>query len=148
MKPLLVLLLGLAALMSGCNTVNSRITEKASLFNALDPATQQRLKNYTLQIGDTSDMVYIAFGHPDFIRQNTTTEGQTTTWVYTHRWQEYEGSRFAGYDRRAYIDRRDNTRRVYYEPVRVNVYRDYEEEFLRVTFKDDKVTAIEQAKQR
>jgi len=146
MKAFLIFLLSCSALLLvGCNTVSKRIEEKSAVFNTLDSETQTRLKQSIIKVGDTTDMVYIALGHPNRIRNKTTSTGSDETWIYTMYWQEYEGPHVVGYRRHAYRD--GNEWRIYYEPLREDLYRDRVEEFMRVIFKDGKVTAIEQTKQ-
>lgn len=144
MKLLLLPLLCLIAVLTGCSTVNSRIEEKSALFNSLDSQTQERLKHSSVKVGDTQDMVYIAFGRPDGIKETTTTKGQSLTWIYNSYRTEYEGTHFAGYRRHGYFDQRSRAWRVYYEPVHVDMYSERREEYLRVVFQDGKVVAIEQ----
>ena len=146
MKLFLILLGCLTALMTGCSTVEKRIEEKSAFFNTLDPQTQTRLKQCIIHVGDAPDMVYIALGRPDRIREKATGKGHDLTWIYTTNWQEYEGSHFVGYRRQSYFDSRANAWRIYYEPMRAEMYREREEEYMRVIFHDGKITAIEQTK--
>jgi hypothetical protein len=146
MKTPLLLLICLAALLAGCSTVTRRIEQKSTFFNSLDPQTQTRLKQSIINVGDTPDMVYIALGRADRVREKATEKGHDLTWIYTMHWQEYEGPHFVGYRRHAYFERGTREWRVYYEPVRADVYREREEEYFRVVFHDGKVTAIEQTK--
>jgi len=134
--------------MTGCSTVARRIEQKSAAFNSLDLPTQTRLRQGTVAVGDTTDMVYIAIGRPDRVRDSATTASHNQTWVYTFHWEEYEGSRFLGHRRHAYFSPRTQNWQIYYEPVRAEVYRDREEEYMRVLFQEGKVTAIEQTKTR
>lgn len=144
MKLLLLPLLCLAAAFTGCSTVSSRIDEKSSYFNTLDAQTQERLKRSAVKVGDTQDMVYIAFGRPDRTREKVTGSTQETVWIYNTYRSEYAGSHFAGYQRHVFYDRRTNLRRVYYDPVYVSAYRERTEEYMRVMFREGRVSAIEQ----
>lgn len=144
MKLLLLPLLCLAAALTGCSTVSSRIEEKSSYFNTLDAQTQERLKRSAVKVGDTQDMVYIAFGQPDRTREKVTGSTQETVWIYNTYRSEYAGSHFAGYQRHVYYNPRTNTRRVYYDPVYVSAYRERTEEYMRVIFREGRVSAIEQ----
>lgn len=141
----LTLALLLAGLV-GCSTVHTRIEEKAAVFNSLDPQIQARIRQGLIDVGYTEDMVYIAMGKPDEVRQHTTSKGDQTTWIYNAYWQEYEGTRMVGYRRRVYFDPVARAYRVFYEPVRADVYSDRTEERTRVVFKDGKVASIEQVK--
>ncbi|PTY08637.1 hypothetical protein DB347_03410 [Opitutaceae bacterium EW11] len=147
MKTVALLSLALAFLgLVGCSTVHSRIEEKAAVFNSLDPQTQARIRQGLVDIGYTEDMVYIAMGRPDETKEHMTAKGRETTWIYNSYWQEYEGSRLVGFHRVIYFDKVARAYRVFYEPVRAEMYSDRVEERTRVMFKDGKVTAIEQAK--
>jgi len=147
MKTSLLLLACLALLVTGCSTVDSRIKEKSSTYGTLDPQTQSRLKEGVVRVGDSTDMVYIALGQPDRTRNKTTAKGEMLTWIYSAYTQQYEGTEFVGFRRHAFFDRRANAWRMHYEPVRADVYSDRVEDYMRVTFEDGKVTAIEQTKQ-
>ena len=137
-----LLLLALA----GCSTVQSRIEEKQHVFNTLDPQTQSRIKQGLVDIGYTTDMVYMAMGKPDEVRDRVNQDGRETTWIYNAYWQQYEGSRTVGYRRHVYFDRVARAYRVYHEPVQADLYSDQVEERTRVVFKDGVVAAIEQMK--
>jgi len=147
MKTPLLILACVALIMTGCSTVDSRIKEKSAAFETLDPQTQVRLKQSIIRVGDSPDMVYIALGQPDRTRAKTTATGQSLIWIYSTYTREYEGTEFVGYRRHAFFDRRADAWRIHYEPVRADLYSDRVEEYMRVTFEDGKVTAIEQTKQ-
>ena len=138
----------LAALaLAGCSTVQSRIEEKAAVFNALPPDQQANIRQGLVDIGYTPDMVYIAMGKADRVVERATSEGNQTVWVYNSYYREYQGSAFAGYRRSVYYDPRIRAYRVYYTPVHADVYEDRVEEVARVVFKDGKVSSIEQVKE-
>lgn len=133
-------------LVAGCSTVESRIEEKSAVFNALPIETQARIKQGLIDVGFTQDMVYIAMGKPDRVIDRAVEAGAQTVWIYNSYYQEYQGSHFAGYHRRVYYDPRIKAYRVYYEPARVDVYRERTEEVARVVFTGGKVSSIEQVK--
>ena len=147
MKLSTFILIGITALgLAGCSTVQSRIEERQHVFNTLDPQTQARIRQGLIDVGYTTDMVYMAMGKPDETRERTSDEGQNTTWIYNAYWQQYEGSRMVGYRRHVYFDRVAKAYRVFYEPVHADLYSDQVEERTRVEFRDGRVTAIEQTK--
>lgn len=141
----LLLCLVLLAL-AGCSTVQSRIEEKAAVFNTLPPETQARLQQGLIDIGYTPDMVYIAMGRADRVIERSSSAGRETVWIYNSYYQQYEGRQFAGYQRSIYFDPLIRAYRVYYVPVHTDVYTDRVEEAARVVFQDGKVTSIEQVK--
>ena len=139
-----IFLLALFSL-AACSTFDRRAEEKSSAFRALDPATQARLKVRQIQVGDTQDMVYIALGVPDERREQLDAGGKSSTWIYSAYWQEYQGTRMVGYQRQVIYDPASKTYRVYHEPDYQPVYVPRMEDRLRITFKDSRVTVIEQA---
>jgi len=140
------LCIALGAILVGCSTVDTRIQEKSAVFNSLDPQIQDRLKQGLIDVGYTSDMVYIALGKPNEVHNKTTDKGTETTWVYKNYWEEYQGSAVTGYHRWVYYDPGLKAYRVYWEPVRTDVYRQRSEERTRVSFLNDHVTVIESSK--
>jgi hypothetical protein len=147
MKTLVRLLVAAIALgLVACSTVSSRIEQKADVFAKLDPATQLKIKQGIIDLGFTPDMVYIALGRPDETREIATEGGRETVWTYNSYYDRYEGTVHTGYRRSVYWDPRIKGYRVYHEPVYANVYSEQKNTDIRVIFKDDKVTAIEQTK--
>ena len=145
-RPLLLLLVLTAFAVGGCNTFERRAKEKTAVFAALDAPTQARLKDGHLQLGDTADMVYIALGEPDEKRDQVTADGSAIVWIYRARWEEYRGEAVVGYRPIAVTDPKTGTPTVLYQPVERSAYRQREEERLRVTFKDGKVSVLERPK--
>lgn len=147
--PFRLLLAGCAALLllfaAGCNTFKRRAEEKASVFRALDPATQARLEARQIEVGDTQDMVYIALGVPDEKREHITPEARTATWIYSAYWQEYQGTRLVGFRRDVVYDAGSKSYRVFHTPDYQPVYAPRMEERVRITFQDGRVTVVEQA---
>jgi len=137
-----LLLLGLA----GCSTFEKRAEEKATAFASLGSEAQEKLRQGMVEIGYTSDMVYIALGAPDSKSERTTADGSDMTWIYSAYYSEYRGTSNVGY--RRIVDYNPVTKSyvVYYEPVQVDHYEERVEDRIRVTFRDGKVTVIEKAK--
>jgi hypothetical protein len=145
LPPLFFLAAGLLAL-TGCSTFSSRAQEKPAVFNELSAADQARLEKKTINVGDTTDMVYIALGWPDEKLQSTTADGQTTTWIYNRYWREYQGEAYGGYHRHVVRDPKTGSATVYLEPVSRPIYSNRKQPIMRIVFTDGKVTQIEQAK--
>jgi hypothetical protein len=140
------LLLALVLAGAGCRTFESRAQEKAAVFQALDPQTQNRLRTGIIAVGDTTDMVYIALGRPDEIRELRNADGSTQAWIYNNYYSRFEGTATVGYRRDLVYDPGAKTYRAYLEPVRQDVYSSHKEERFRVTFKEGRVSVIEQKK--
>ena len=142
----IVPLLFLALLFAGCSTIDSRIQEKSVAFAALDAPTQDKIRLGRVEVGFTTDLVYIALGGPDERLTKTSTEGTGETWIYNSYYQDYLGSAHTGYRRYVVLDPRTQQPVVFFEPVYTPIYRDRVEERIRIAFTAGKVDAIEQVK--
>lgn len=135
-----------AVLLAGCNTLERRIEQNAATFNSLDATAQEKLRKGIVELGYTSTMVYIALGAPDEKRDNLTKDGRSTDWIYNTYRHDYAGTAHVGYRRFVSFDPATKRRVVWIEPVYADVYRDRVEPRIRISFKDDRVSAIEQVK--
>jgi hypothetical protein len=79
--PLLSLLAGLL-LMAGCSTPESRIAKQPELFNRLTPEQQQMIREGRVGVGFDMEMVKLALGDPDRVRERTDANGRTEIWSY------------------------------------------------------------------
>lgn len=130
--------------LSGCNTFQSRARQEAQVYNALPPATQQRLHRGQISIGDSQDMVYIALGYPDVVHQVSTAQGVQTTWIYRTYWQEYEGTAWVGWRRMIVPMRNGHGYYIVHEPVTTDVYSTRADDSIRVTFTNGAVSSVRQ----
>lgn len=128
---------------SGCASFDSRVEEKAYVFDALSPETKQRLKEGEIRPGDSFDMVYIALGAPNEKSQVVTANGSETIWTYSRFDRRYEGESLVGYQRVVTREGLLGGYRVSYVPVSESVYTESDDERFRVTFANGQVTAIE-----
>lgn len=135
-----------ALFLGACSTVESRIEEKPAAFAAADPATQEKIRKNVVEVGFSTDLVYIALGKPDEERRSRRTDGEELTWIYKTYEQDYAGTVHTGYRRYVVIDPRSGRPVVYIEPVYTDVYRQHADEHLRIIFHDGKVSAIEETK--
>lgn len=146
-RPLLLLSAVLALLvMSGCDTFESRAKKKPEVLAALAPEAREKLRRGIIEIGNTTDMVYVALGAPDDEYETTSARGKEKTWVFNSYHQDYAGNIQTGYHRVLVYDPAAKGYVVYYEPVYDDVYTERIEERIRITFQDGKVTVIEQPK--
>ncbi len=146
-RSLAPLLLATVLALAGCNTTSSRIRQKSEVFASLPAVDQERLRQGHVAIGDSPDMVYIAIGAPDRRIERLSTDTLKMEWIYRRYFESYSGTAFAGYRRVVGFDRATGRRFVYTEPVYAQVYRGETEEYLRVLFEDNRVSAIEELKQ-
>lgn len=139
-------LLSIALLFAGCSTIDSRIKEKSAAFAAVDAPTQDKIRLGRVEVGFTTDLVYIALGGPDERTTKTSATSTDETWIYNSYYQDYLGSAHTGYRRYVVIDPKTKQPVVFYEPVYTPIYRDRVEERIRIAFTAGKVDSIEQVK--
>ncbi len=113
---------------------------------ALAPEAREKLRRGIIEIGNTSDMVYVALGAPDDEYETTSARGKEKTWIYNSYHEDYAGNVQTGYHRMLVYDPATKGYFVYFEPVYNDVYTERIEERIRITFQDGKVTVIEQPK--
>lgn len=130
--------------LSGCDTFQSRAKEKSAVYQSLPPDTQQRLQHGRISVGDTQDMVYIALGYPDEVREVTSVQGNQTVWIYRTYWQQYEGTQWVGWHRVIVPAPGGHGYVIYHEPVTTDVYRTHVDEVIRVVFQNNIVQSVEQ----
>ncbi|MCR6656004.1 MAG: hypothetical protein NVV63_09330 [Opitutus sp.] len=131
-------LAGALAVMAGCSSPQSRIQKNPEAFNRLTPAQQEAIKAGRIDIGFDGEMVKLALGDPDRVRERIDANGRSEVWDYV----TYEGTD-------GMILYRGWYHRGWRHPM-FPYYLDYgsrrEREKVRVTFKDGKVVSIEQDK--
>lgn len=78
---------GLALALAGCMTDAElraeRINNNPALYAQLDPATQSRVSQGLIAIGDTQQAVWLALGEPGRRTSDTTAAGSVEVWQYT-----------------------------------------------------------------
>lgn len=141
----LILTVAALVLLGGCNTFERRAEQKAAAFSTLDAGTRERLKNKSVLVGDTPDMVFIALGKADEIRSRESASDESVTWIYNRYWREYQGMAYTGMRPRTMTDPKTGATRVYYETTSEPVYAQRQKPYLRITFEAGKVSVIERA---
>ena len=144
--PALVSLLALLALV-GCQTVETRIKEKPAVFAGLDKTTQEMIKQGIIGTGYTEEMVYLALGSPDQIRESVTTTSRTLIWIYNSYTSYYDGAYMMGYYGGYGYYPYYRPYSYYYGPPYGGGYHTEKEERVRVTFNAGRVTAIDQVRE-
>lgn len=83
-----VALAAMALALSGCMTAAERRAERIQqnqvVFMRLDAATQSRVSQGLIAIGDTTDAVWLALGSPNSKTSDITAESSVEVWQY-HR---------------------------------------------------------------
>lgn len=75
-------------LLSGCSTPESRIAKQPELFNRLTPEQQQLIREGRVGMGFDMEMVKLAIGDPDRVRERIDASGRSEVWSYV----SYESS--------------------------------------------------------
>ena len=135
MKPKLVprlLPAVLLALLTGCSTVERRAAKHATMLGSLPADVRQSIRGGKIDIGYTTDMVYVALGSPDRVYSRRTAEGTTVVWVYTKREPSFDGAWGTGFW-------------GWYGPAGFHGEGSREYEAVRVEFRSGKVHAVERA---
>ena len=60
----------------------TRIQDKAAVYAQLTPELQTKVTKGVIEVGYTSDMVYLALGAPSKKKEKTATEGTVELWSY------------------------------------------------------------------
>ena len=69
----------------GCATPEARIGKHPEIYAALPPDVQSVVKEGNIDVGFSTDAVYLALGHPDRQYQRTTDQGTATIWSFVAR---------------------------------------------------------------
>ena len=76
-------LLSLCACVSDHEMIQRRIRERQATFDTFPAETQERISNGIVLIGDTKDMVWMAFGPPSRLFSRITEGGTNVVWSYS-----------------------------------------------------------------
>lgn len=88
MRTSLALCLAVSAIslsLAGCSTVDSRIHDNQSSFNAAPATVQAKIRAGQVDVGFTADQVKMALGKPDRVYTRTTAEGSSEVWAYADK---------------------------------------------------------------
>ena len=80
--------LAAAFLAAGCDTVSTRIKDRAQAFQQLPPAEQVLVKEGKIRTGFGMDAVYLAWGKADYTKAGRTQGKPSVTWTYVGYQQE------------------------------------------------------------
>jgi hypothetical protein len=135
--PALIAALALLTL-AACSTPERRIGRNPEFFASLAPADQELIKKGRVALGFTPDMVKLALGDPDRLLTRTDSSGSSEVWRYTTYESDSGIYLYRGYYHRHYY----GSLFPYYLNYPDRLKRDY----LKVSFKDGRVWAIEEEK--
>ncbi len=71
--------------LAGCHPtagIPARIQEKSAAFSQLTDAQKRKIEQGVIEVGYTTDMVYMALGKPQKVRAEKLPEGPEETWIY------------------------------------------------------------------
>ena len=132
------LLVSIGLVFAGCSSPSSRISKQPELFNRLTSEQQQLIREGKVGIGFDMDMVKLALGDPDRVRERTDANGHSEVWSYV----SYEGSDGALLYRGWYHRGWGSPYYPYYMTVPGRRERSRDE----VVFREGKVISIDQEK--
>lgn len=135
-RPLLILAL-LLVFASGCSTPERRIEKELAFFNTLTTEQQELIKQGKVGLGFTPDMVRLAVGNPNQKWLRTDDSGESESWSYSHYYASDGAPLYTG----IYHSHYRNLYPYYAAPIYTG---QTAREYFRVTFKDGKVTSIQQ----
>ncbi|MFO1452383.1 MAG: hypothetical protein U1F61_29730 [Opitutaceae bacterium] len=73
----------LAGALTGCQTPRAtRIEQHQSLYSSLDPLSQRLVRQGMVNLGFTSEVVYLALGQPNEVETRQTPDGEMLVWTY------------------------------------------------------------------
>jgi hypothetical protein len=74
------------ALQTGCESSgpSARIQEKSAVFATLTSEQQTTIREGTIELGYTADMVYMALGKPSKVKAQDDAEGRVEMWTYNN----------------------------------------------------------------
>ncbi|HWA86404.1 MAG TPA: hypothetical protein VG710_09295 [Opitutus sp.] len=131
-------LLGVLAFMAGCSTPETRIAKEPALFSRLPPEQQQMIREGRVGVGFDMDMVRLALGDPDHVRERIDQSGKSEIWSYV----EYEADDgvllYRGWWHRGWGGP--------FYPYYMNVPGRRERSRERVVFREGRVVSVEQNK--
>lgn len=81
--PFLALTLILLCLLSGCETLSSRLERNLEALHSLPQPHQDLIRQGHVNVGFSAFEVYLAWGAPDHKAITENTQGSLETWVYT-----------------------------------------------------------------
>ncbi len=134
---ILALICGMAVL-TGCSTVETRIAKQPDLFSRLTPEQQQMIREGRVGIGFDMDMVKLALGDPDRVRERTDASGHSEIWYYVN-YETYDGALlYRGWYHRGWGGP--------FYPYYMDFPSRQERSHDKVVFRDGRVTSVEQEK--
>ena len=146
MRAILIILA--TSLLFGCATPQTRIERNPEAFAKLTPDQQALVKAGQVAVGFDESAPRLAVGEPDRINERQTAEGRSITWVY-YVPQSTVNPAFCSdayfyYPYRGYRGYNGFGGGPYFAPPLTCFYNETVlEEFMRIAFKDGKVTSVE-----
>jgi hypothetical protein len=127
--------------LTGCNTANTRIQEHASEFAALDPTTQQKIRQGVVEPGYTPEMVYMALGRPAVVSSDT---AGSTVWTYRqYPVTAYNETVQSGYLKRLVYDPVKRSSDIIIQPIDEKAFPNLVPHSLRMTFREGRLVSVE-----
>ncbi|MBT5903085.1 MAG: hypothetical protein HOH58_13355 [Opitutaceae bacterium] len=133
----------LSLMLMGCESISSRIKERAAAFDNWAPATQERIRTGELKVGDNTDMVYMVLGNPDTAEDIPRADGSTLSiWSYPKLKQQFMAEETVGYEDHSEYDIATGQRIHYQIPNRQKVYQNTKVKGMQVILRNGLVTSV------
>ena len=91
----------LVLLLAGCESdnISARVREKSGVYAALPPAQKEKINQGVVALGFSTEMVYMAMGHPSKVEPVEDTGGRAELWTYRNYYPPVDAAhlRYAGY---------------------------------------------------
>ena len=84
-----------AFFLAGCETdggITARTQEKSEVYAKLKLSEKRFIAKGVIALGFTSDMVYMAMGHPTQVEYKDYPEGRRELWTYSHYYPNYDAA--------------------------------------------------------
>jgi outer membrane protein assembly factor BamE (lipoprotein component of BamABCDE complex) len=124
--------------LAGCTSPAIRIRDDPSAFAGLDAATQERVQQGKIAIGDSEAAVRLALGRPR--RIDALPDG--AVWFYTDRPRDPNDYITGGFRHRVVFDPVTRTNVVTIEPVDDRLFPYLRTHTIRVSIRNGRVTAV------
>lgn len=131
-----VVVCALVSFFAGCATPERRISQNPEAFSKLSPGDQQLIREGKIAVGFTEEMVKLALGDPDKVYTRTDENGDSIAWSYTTYETDTGVILYRGFYHRYWCD-------PFYYPYYTSFGNRRDHEYLKVVFKDGRVSVIE-----
>jgi hypothetical protein len=140
-----LLLAVIGAALAGCSTASSRLRQHSALIASLPPETAGKLERGIVEPGYTPQMVFVALGRPSSPVNASPEATRDGTWTYRSFHTNDRDFVRAGFRRRVIFDPVRKSDVIITEPVDARSFPHLQDQAVRVTFRDGRVTDVQRS---